>query len=525
MKQSLHRVGRLTWCIALMVAACTPGKPKVRMSRDPSEIRLQINADPVSLDPSLAEDGLSGRILNNTMDGLVGYDSDGKLQNRLAESYRISSDGKRMEFKIRTGAQWSDGTPVRAQDFVTALRRSFSPKTISKNAQVFSAIRGFDDFRSGKNTDLGVYEKDQKLVIELSRPAPYVIQALSMSAALPQREDILNKNDGKWPSTAPVTGPYQLETYRVSQDILLVPNLKHWKGPPAEGMKKIRLLIISDESTALSLFEQGGLDVLSRVPSFDLERLKKQGWVHVSPFFATFFVAFNTQKAPFDSRNWRRAVSSTVQRAEMVAALGTGEIPASSWIPHGVEGTLPLNEDPKRFEDSVIKVKGQIAQGKGSLVVELQFDTGSRNALLMEKFQQDVIQGLGLQVHLQNMDWKSHIQKLGADAPQMYRFGWQVPFHDPIVMLQAYTTDNPNNYSHFSNPEYDRLVEEISRMSAGGPRTRKIEEANRILTEREAVIIPIYHYVQIHAVRPDILGFKVNPFGVIFFSPLRRTSS
>src|SRR5690349_15851004 len=52
-------------------------------------LHVQLAKEPISLDPALAEDGVALQILNNIANGLVGYDSEGKLQNLIAENYSV----------------------------------------------------------------------------------------------------------------------------------------------------------------------------------------------------------------------------------------------------------------------------------------------------------------------------------------------------------------------------------------------------------------------------------------------------
>jgi oligopeptide transport system substrate-binding protein len=149
--------------------------------------------------------------------------------------------------------------------------------------------------------------------------------------------------------------------------------------------------------------------------------------------------------------------------------------------------------------------------------VAAAFDTGARNSMIMEKIQHDLQQNLGLKISLSNMEWKSYVKSLQADAPAIFRFGWLTPFADPINPLQAFTTGNPNNYAGWSNSEYDRLVREVAGMASGAARTEKIRRAQKILVEDEAAVVPIYHYMQNHLVAERVKGFKVNPFGIISF--------
>ena len=477
-------------------------------SQVPSDIlQVHLSSEPVSLDPSLAEDGVSLRVINNTMDGLVGYDGAGHFQKRLAESYEISPDKKKYTFKIRPDALWSDGKQIQVQDFITAIERSRSSATGSKLAGILVPIRK-------------VSEQEGKLVIELKEPTTWFLEAMTLSVTMPLRADILAQNQNRWPrdEKAPSCGSYRMVSHKQDQEIVLEKN--PWAPPSAP--KKIILRIVQNESTAASIFEQGKLDILTRIPTFDLPRFKKRNWIHSDPLLATYFLSFNFKKHPFDNRDFRRAVAGAIHRDELMKALASDETPAKSWIPKGLTGYLPYQGQKEiiaTFSDSMARVKAEV---KKNPVPEFSaaFDSGDRNSMIMEKIQQDLLHELGLKISLVHSDWKSYVSSLHTDPAPLFRFGWLAPIHDPVFHLQAFLSQDSFNLFRYSNPEYDSLVHASNRLPNGPEREAKIMAAQKILVEREAIVVPIYHYVLNHAVSDRVQGFRVNPFGVIRFDEI-----
>ena len=462
------------------------------------------------------------RILANNYDGLVGYDGQGVLQKMLAESYQVSKSGKRYEFKLRPGATWSDGVPVRANDFVTGIRRSLSPESSGKLAEFLFPIQGARNFHSGKTKELpSVREERGNLVIDLEEPTPHFIGVLALSISFPQRQDVLEKIGGKWPTgsaigSLPVTGPYRMVSHEADKSIWLEANPNYWGGAPS--ISKVEVVVVKDETTSVHLFEQGRLDILSRVPTIDYERLKKQGVIHTDPFHATYFLAFNCRKEPFNDRDWRRAVAASINRKEIADLLATGEAPARSWVPRGIEGALPFKPEEIRYSDSVQKVKAKAATHEP---VTLGFDSNARNSTILEKIQQDLKKNLGLKTTLTQADWKTYVKSLKTDPPQIYRFGWLAPFPDAFTHLYAFRTTNPNNATGCGFPEYDQLVDQISRTKPGPAREKLIWKAQAIIVDREAIVIPLLHYAQTHAVSKRVSDFRVNPFGFLHFKELK----
>lgn len=491
---------------------CTSGKTAS------NEIRVHLPAEPVTLDPALAEDDYAVKVLCNTMEGLFVYDNAGSLNQGLAENVEVSADRKVYTFTLRPQAKWSDGRLLAPSDFVLGLKRALDPKTGSKLANMLFSIKGAKDFYKGRAQEsaVGVSEKGGKLVIELERPTAYFLHALTLAQAAPSRADVLEKHKGHWPSDGPSTGPYKLVKYAHEQEIRLEPNANYWNA------ERLRLLpvvfkIIPDESQALQLFEAGKLDVVGRVPALDLPRLRSAGLIKEFYQIATFFLAFNTRKAPFDDREFRRAVAGAIDRVGILKALESTSKPARSWVPPELPGFIPYEDSTKVFADSMAKVKAKLEKKPNGPITAF-LTTGNQNALLMEKVQQDLLTKLGMKIGLQSMEFKSYVNLLRTDTPQIYRFQRGAPFMDPIWHLMSFVGDDTNNFTGWKNAEYDHLVDEIVTTPNGPERTAKILRAQKILVDDEAVVVPVYHAWQTHVVSPRITGYRANPINEVHYN-------
>ncbi len=504
-------------CLLLLLSACTKKETAPQSSSTP--IRFQVYSEPVSLDPSRVEDGNGLRLVANLMDGLVGYDGAGQLRFLLAESVKTSEDGLRYEFVLRPGAKWSDGAPIEASQFVTALRRALDPATGSKLADMLYPIRGARAVarREIPLTQLGVRAlAPDRLMIELEHPLPIFLEVLTLPQAMPLREDVLAANQGKWPLSAPVTGAYRIAASRFEQMLLLEPNDQYWD---VRAPHPVQLTVVQDETTAARLYEQGKIDVLTRIPALEYGRMKQLGKLVSFPMIATYFLAFDVRKPPFDQVAWRRKVSAAIDREGVTQALGSGEPPAWSWIPRGLEGAITDRELPPLLKAARKNV--DLALAAKVPPIGITFDSSGRNSLILEKIQDDLKRVLGLRVSLEPADWKTHVRRMREDTRHLYRFGWLAPFVDPISHLRTFTSDNPNNYTGWKNAAYDALVEKIVRTPRGPAREALIRQADLKLVEEEAVVVPIYHYVQDYAVSNRVTGFRAAPNSVIRFAELR----
>jgi oligopeptide transport system substrate-binding protein len=385
---------------------------------------------------------------------------------------------------------------------------------------MFFRIRGARDFFAQKTSGLtSVREEGGHLVIELAEPTPYFLQVLTLPIALPLRKDILDASAGRWPDNAPSTGPYRMLSRQPDRVIRLEKNPAY--RAPVTAFEDIELAIVNDEAAALNLFDVGRVDILTRVSASELPRLRSHpGVLKTFPFLATYYLSFNFRKPPFNDRVWRRAVAGTVMREELVRALDGGDLPASGWVPPGLEGHIPYADPAPLFADSVETIRKRPAASRPG-AIGAAYDSGARNTLVMEKVQADLKRELGLNITLGNLDWKSYLKSVQTDPPALFRLGILAPFSDPIQILEVFTSSSPFNYLKWSNRDYDRVVEEIAGLVPGPARQAKIREAQAILVDREAIVVPLYHYVQNHAVGPRVRGFRANPFGVIRFDELK----
>ena len=456
-------------------------------SQNADMLSIYLSKDPISLNPTQAEDGNALKVLSNVMEGALGYDSIGNLENRLAEKVLEDRTHKQIKIYLKENLYWSDGNPVEAAEFKYALDQVLSPTSTSKLKDLFHPIKKIEVV-------------DTRLfVLHLKYNAPYVKHLLALSQSFPQRKDI------PWSIDAPITGAFKISQYKVGQKIELEPNVYYWRGSKAVLPKHVVVRIIEDESTAAHLFLEKKIDVLSRVPVFQLKLFEQKGLLRVDPYYAVYYLSFNASKTPFNQKSMRKVFAQSIHQKDIVSILQSGEKPAKDYIPMGLEG----------WESSGLSdLKKEKIPQSFNFKIGFGFDSNARNQLIAEKIQSDIQSALGLKLDLMGLDWKTYVRLLGTDAPNVFRFAWLAPISDPIVHLKVFYSKNPNNYSHWSNKNYDRLVDEIEQLESGKERVLKIQKAQKILLDEEAILVPLYYYNQLHAVNADLKGFSVNPFGV-----------
>jgi oligopeptide transport system substrate-binding protein len=180
-----HLIGALTSIAIMFGVGChaKQGTPvDVSPPKNASTLRRGLGGEPGSLDPRSAADSFSLEVLGDLYEGLTAETAEGTIVPGVAASWTVDSSGMKYEFHLRHDGRWSNGTSVRAQDFVGAWRRVVDPKQASPVADNLRVIVGAADIIAGhaNPSSLGVSApRDDVLAVELTRPAPYFPQVRS----------------------------------------------------------------------------------------------------------------------------------------------------------------------------------------------------------------------------------------------------------------------------------------------------------------------------------------------------------
>jgi oligopeptide transport system substrate-binding protein len=476
----------------------------------PPTLRVSLGVTIETFDPTEAEDYVTIRVMMNLGRGLVSYDKNLKPIPGLATRWTISPDGKNLSFLLGK-RKWSDGTAITASDFVRGFERTCSPGTVAKLASPFlDLIEGAKEYKSGALKDfsqVGIVAKDENTIeFRLKRPAPYFVSLLALPFAFPQKEPF------KIAPGTPTSGAYRMSSFTSGSKIALEPN-PHFLKPPQNN---VEFKIVIENTTALALFEKKELDVLEKIPSSDFKRFEHSPYRVSGPFLATYYLGFNVVQGEFADKNRRAALAHAIDRSAINKILKDPQHPSRSWVP------TPLPSSKGNFAPAFNAAEAKRLWKMNPLAsVELHFDSQEKNNVIAALLQQELKHHLDLKLSLRPMEWKSYLRNL-ADKPSFFRFAWLAPFPDPVSHLGVFTTGNPNNYTGYANPEYDKLVEQIGQ-AGGKSRLVLLEKAQNKLLKEDVVIIPLYHYIQYLLIDPRWKGLEVTPMGLLYFDQARRS--
>ena len=468
-------------------------------------LTVQMSAEPTQFDPLQMEDGSALKIAANTVGTLFAYDGKGDRWKSLIDNYTVSRDRRLYTFHFKKDLKWSDGKPFHADHFILALKRLENEPVKVSLSDLFPKLNLKKTRATGPRTaEVSLTEPDLQFPNWLTLP-PYA----------PIRQDMIDTYVGKRTPVVPTLGAYEVVEYKREEYLNLKKN-SYFVEQDQVKVDEVKIRFVGDEGTLLPLLKSGTVDILSKVPVLQLKPIADIAQVHEVPVEAVTYLAFDTRKPPFNEKQNRQLfqnVFSVGKRLELARLLKTGEQAAITFLPQVLM--------PPGFRRDA-----QVAAIKSDKQLEflIQSDSGSRNQTILEFAQSILKVEVKWKVGLDLLDWKTHYSKLKTGPDAVYRFGWQNPVSEPFIVYETLSSKSPNNFTGWSNLNYDALTEKLRQENRMVKKLKLISQLEDILYE-EAPVIPLLSQVLRFACSKRVLGFRANSFGVILFRELRLSES
>lgn len=492
-----------------------------------------LGAEPDSLDPQKARAVEAQRVLRDICEGLTTLDKSGGVAPGIAEKWQVSPDGKTYTFHLRHDARWSSGQPVVGADFVAGLRRLVEPDTASQYAEVVDVIVNAGDIVAGRKPpeSLGVSAPDAyTVIVKLSDPAPYLPALLSHPSTCPvDPVALVNDKDAyARPGNLPSDGAFILSQWVHGSYVYLTRNHHYWNDA-ATRLDGVKYLIIPDDNAELTLYRADQLDITDIIPrsQYDWIHSHLADQLHIAPQLGVYFYGFNMRRAPFAGDvKVRRALAMVIDREKLAQlVLRTGEVPAYSWVPPGVDGYTQQSPDYRVLAQAqrLAEARKLYAEAGYSAAKPLRFELRYNT----EEIQTEVAiaisamwqQALGAQVTLHGEEFRSLMQDIDSGDVQMFRSSWIGDYNDAYTFAQYFKSDFGVNLTHYDNPAYDALLERAAAETDPDKRRAFLQQAEQIMLADQPVI-PIYYYVSKNLVKPRVTGWYGNVMNVTYSKDL-----
>ncbi|MGB7801636.1 peptide ABC transporter substrate-binding protein [Buttiauxella sp.] len=518
----------LTTCCALAAAslishswaADVPAGTK--LAADQSLVR-HIKDEPASLDPVKAVGLPEIQVIRDLFEGLVNQNEKGQLEPGVATKWQ-SNDNRTWTFTLRNDARWSDGTPVTAQDFVYSWQRLVDPKNTSPFAW-FAALAGINNAQAiidGKMPadKLGVTAVDARtLRVQLDKPVPYFPNLTANFSFYPVPKAVVEKFGNDWtkPGNLVGNGAYALKDRVVNEKLVAVQNKNYWNNSKTV-ITEVTFVPINQESSATKRYLAGDIDITESFPKNLYQKLLKDipGQVYTPPQLGTYYYAFNTQKGPTADARVRLALSMSIDRHIMAdKVLGTGEKPAWRFTPDVTAGFKPETSPFEQMSQEEANAQAKTllrAAGYGPnkpLNLTLLYNTSENHQKIAIAVASMWKKNLGVDVKLQNQEWKTYIDSRNTGNFDVIRASWVGDYNEPSTFLSLLTSTHSGNISRFNSPEYDKILQQASQETTDAARNKDYNQAEKIIQD-QAPIAPIYQYTNGRLIKPWLKGYPIN---------------
>lgn len=554
----MKKIISLLLCLTVIFAftACGGGGGE---SDAPFVATACIASEPETVDPGLISSVDGSTYVQHMFENLMKYaptkeaaDESGNVMmtevvEGQAASYTVSDDGLVYTFKIREDAKWSDGQPVKAQDWVYSWQRLVNPKTASDYGYFLDGIVvNAAEIQAGekKPEELGIKAVDDStLEITLCQDTPYFLEMCTFASLMPLREDIVEGNsDWTSPDKMVVNGAYKLSEWTHDSVIKMVPNDQYYDAANL-GPSEIDWYLSADQTAILSAYQSGEWAFIESFPADMITSLQDSGDCFIDPYVGTYYLYLNCDKI----NDWRvrAAMNLAVDRENIVNNVTQGgQVPATGFVASGIldstgsdfaYGSSDLgalyawlseqypDADLTTYEgkcDLAKKLYQEAVDDGGwdpNTTVVYNFNTDDTHKAIAEACGQDWKNVLGLNITLANQEWNTYTNGLGEHKFGVARLGWIADYNDPITYLELMTTGNAYNYGLYTDKDFDKAIAEAKSLPAGAERDKALYTAEeKLFGEGGFPVMPVYYYTNMYC-NKTMKNIGYTTMGYYFF--------
>ena len=495
------------------------------------------------LDPAHMSAAVDIDIFRNVFNGLYKFDNNLQEVPDIATGPpTISADGLTYTFTMRHDVKFSNGDPVKSDDFIYSWNRA--ARIQGDYASVMGPIAGYDDVAAGKAKAMTGLKKidDYSFSATLSAPAAYWFTEVALWTAWVVDQKVISvAGDDKWftdPATFIGTGQFKMTARTAKQSIDFAP-VPNWWGGSTGVIKKVHIEIIADQKAQLTKYESGNFSEIgyanqSLTPE-DVIRynsdpaLKTQ--LTLQPAARTTWIGFNLKTGPFAGidagKHGRHAFTTAVDLAQLVdiaCSKGTACVAATGGvITKGLQGYLGDNTDPNsKFNPTAARAEYKAWDPDGSKVKGLvyTYNATAFNKAVCENLASQWQKNLGVTMQCAAQDRASFFSARTKCSYPIFRHSWGADYDHPQDWFDfLFVTGAGSSGSCYSNPAVDTLIKDANQK----PLTESLgayKQANQLLID-DTITGNLVYGIQQYLVHPWVKGVGGNALYDNYWSDAR----
>ncbi|MGK5728225.1 peptide ABC transporter substrate-binding protein [Streptomyces sp. URMC 124] len=532
---------RARWAVCALSAALAAAAAGCGGSGTGAGVVRSSWGDPQNqLEPANTNEVQGGKVLAMIFRGLKRYDPrSGAAENMLAEKIE-TTDQQNFTITLKDGWTFSNGEKVTSKSFVDAWNYAALVDNKQKNASFFAYVDGYDkvhpaDGAATARTLSGLAVKDDKtFTVRLNTKFSTWPDTLGYAAYAPLPRAFFDDH-AAWLKKPVGNGPYTVDSYAKGSAM----KLSRWEGYPGDDKARnsgVELRVYTDNNTAYTDLQAGNLDLVDDIPSAQLKNVKNDlGDRYINQPAGII----QTLVFPMYEANWsksgmekvRRGLSMAINREQITDQIyHKTRTPATDWTSPalGDQGGYKsgLCGDACTFDPASAKKLIQDGGGLpgGRITLTSNVDTGSHRVWLdavcnsinnaLGNDNACVVNPVGTFA-----DFRNQLTEHRLSNP--FRSGWQMDY--PLIqnfLQPLYSTDASSNYGKFSDPQFDRLVDEANAESSQGAANARFHDAERILA-RLMPAIPLWYQNGSAGYSERVSDVTLNPFSVPVYEQIK----
>ena len=496
--------------------------------------RYSLLGNPKNLDPQLATDTSSLVVIQNMYCGLLRTTGNGKLTEGAAKKYTISPDYLKYTFDLREDLYWKNADSdfkeqVTANDFVFAFKRIFEKNTKSPYAESFSCIKNAEKIITGElgADSIGVTAKgDFELEIDLDYPNANFLSLMTTSAAMPCNEEFFNNSKGKYGLETDSTisdGAFYLkeweyDPYGQNNYIIMRPN-KYFSEFSKIYPSSLNFFIEKDSKKIAADFKSNSTDFI--VTDEAEKNLFASGYTINGYETTSCGLIYNTKSEIFSNLNLRQALSLAIDRSEYEGKLSNGARPAYAIVPSGISmlnksyRELVSEKDKSPYNLTVAQEKwkqglseyGKLSIDTVKILIPKSFNNQEWLKYITQQWQNKFDFFCGIEV----VPDEKYAARIANGDYQIALYQLSCEYNNPESILSNFETGNIKNVISYSNPKFDELINESSKVQTLSESVKIYSEAEKLIID-DYIYTPIFYQKEFLVYKDTITDIEYNPF-------------
>lgn len=486
-------------------------------------IKYNIESEPVTLDPQIADDNSSRLVILNIFEGLMKLDENDRVILGAAESYKANSDYTQFEFTLRDDAKWNDGTALTVEDFRYGIVRALSPETGSETIEELYCIKNAENFHKGKakESELGISVYDNKITFDLEYSDEAFPKVLTSPPTMPCNEKFFISTKGQYGREDEFilsNGAFCIKDYGWSHGkSISLGNNKNYVGDKKAIPAGVDISIGNIEN-GYQAISDGTVDCYA-ISGSDLEGAKNSGMTIKEYDDTTWGICFNMQNEIMQNSNIRKGLLKALNRESIEKSVPEHYNLTSGIIPKAVEvasqnyrtmaGEMYLKQD-KNARQFIYDGMREFELTRLTDIEILCPDDEKLQPLINEileawnestgyYFNKNPVSQSELEYAVSIGNYTVAFLPIQSDG------------NSPLDTLKKFCTNENDNVSNLSSKDYDAYIEKIKNSSASES-LDAIIKAESYLCDN-AIFYPICTETRYYASAEGITGVIFHQFG------------